>query len=746
MWSTLKRLSNPSTSRAVLEIVREDKSISSDIKEILERWHGDISRLFSGIRDNPEMAFDEDFYSEIVRKKAEFESLSTEEQNSGNIFDSEMLNSEISYSEVSNAIDSIKRNKAFLEIPNEALKNINSKLLLHRFFSLCFSSGVNPTDWDYSNIKPIPKKGKDQRDPLQNRCITIMCCVAKLYSRILNSRLQKFLETNKLLVEEQNGFRASRSCIDHIFVLCTILRNRKLSGQETFLTFIDFQKAFDSVDRNFLLYKMLQIGITGQMYWAISSLYNNPRSRIILNDSETNYFDCPVGVKQGDCLSPTLFSIFINDIAEEIKQSNIGVKVGEDLLVNILMYADDIVLLAENEHDLQDLLIIVENWCRRWRLDVNISKTKILHVRKPTKPQSKFVFIFNKRPVLYCKHYTYLGITINEHLDLKFTSKVQSDSASRALSVIVTKMIKNGGFPYNIYSLLYDTCVTSISDYGAEIFGFQEYDSNLNLHLRAIRAYIGVPKNATKAGVLSEVDWTLPIFRTQVRMVRYYHRLLKMPPNRLCKQIYNWDKSLNIQNWTNEVKNIFYETGQIHIFESGDIFPIRTIIGKIKSTHTKTQKNMLEMECINKPKLRTFITFKNFETVPAFITKPLSFIQRKYLAKCRLGCLQIRLETGRFSRPILPENERICQVCIKGDPLYLYKNEIESEIHVLFQCNRYKELRYKWLKNLTLPPDFNLLNYYGKLDIVLNHEKNVKMTAQYLIDLMDVRSKVFSDN
>ena len=234
MWSTLKRLSNPSTSRAVLEIVREDKSISSDIKEILERWHGDISRLFSGIRDNPEMAFDEDFYSEIVRKKAEFESLSTEEQNSGNIFDSEMLNSEISYSEVSNAIDSIKRNKAFLEIPNEALKNINSKLLLHRFFSLCFSSGVNPTDWDYSNIKPIPKKGKDQRDPLQNRCITIMCCVAKLYSRILNSRLQKFLETNKLLVEEQNGFRASRSCIDQIFVLCTKLRNRKLYGQETF--------------------------------------------------------------------------------------------------------------------------------------------------------------------------------------------------------------------------------------------------------------------------------------------------------------------------------------------------------------------------------------------------------------------------------------------------------------------------------------------------------------------------------
>ena len=237
------------------------------------------------------MVFDDQFYAEILRKKTEFENLSFEEQYTENIYSSEMLNSEISYIEVSDSIDTTKKNKAFLEIPNEAFKNVNAKLLLHRFLCLCFSTGLNPTEWDYSDIKPIPKKGKDQRDPLQNRCITIMCCVAKLYSRILNTRLQKYLESNNILVEEQNGFRASRSCIDHIFVLCTVLRNRKLSGKETFLAFIDFQKAFDSVDRNFLLFKLSQVGINGHMYNAISSLYSNPRSRVILNDYETNYFD-----------------------------------------------------------------------------------------------------------------------------------------------------------------------------------------------------------------------------------------------------------------------------------------------------------------------------------------------------------------------------------------------------------------------------------------------------------------------
>ena len=94
--------------------------------------------------------------------------------------------------------------------------------------------------------------------------------------------------------------------------MCTVLRNRKLLGKDTFLCFIDYKKAFDSVDRNLLLYKLSNIGVHGNMYKAISSLYSNPRSRVILNDYETEYFDCPIGVKQGDCLSPTLFAIFIN--------------------------------------------------------------------------------------------------------------------------------------------------------------------------------------------------------------------------------------------------------------------------------------------------------------------------------------------------------------------------------------------------------------------------------------------------
>ena len=195
--------------------------------------------------------------------------MSPEQQAEQGEYNSDEMNSELSYDEVSEAVDKSKFKKAYLEIPNEALKNKNAKLLLYKFFNLCFQSGLNPTNWDFSDIVTIPKKDKEARDPLQNRCITIVCCVAKIYSSILNKRLQKYLESNNILAEEQNGFRVGRSCIDHIFVMCTVLRNRKLLGKETFLCFIDYKKAFDSVDRNLLLYKLSSIGVNGHMYSAI---------------------------------------------------------------------------------------------------------------------------------------------------------------------------------------------------------------------------------------------------------------------------------------------------------------------------------------------------------------------------------------------------------------------------------------------------------------------------------------------
>ena len=232
-------------------------------------------------------------------------------------------------------------------------------------------------------------------------------------------------------------------------------------------------------------------------------MYSSPKSRVVLNEFETDFFDCPIGVKQGDCLSPTLFAIFINDLAEEIKLSGTGLELDENTFVNILLYADDIVLLAKNEMDLQFLLLLVENWCIKWRLEVNLTKTNIVHIRGKGKSQSMYMFLFDRKPVPYCVSYKYLGCSINEFLESKFTVNQLADSAGRALGSIITKMIKNGGFPFSVFTTLYQACVCSIVDYGGEVFGYNSVDSALKVHLRAARAFLGLAKTVPIPGVLS---------------------------------------------------------------------------------------------------------------------------------------------------------------------------------------------------------------------------------------------------
>ena len=290
---------------------------------------------------------------------------------------------------------------------------------------------------------------------------------------------------------------------------------------------------------------------------------------MLLLDHSTDYFECLIGVKQGDSLSPTLFAVFINDLVRDIKETCIGVLLEtknnlndaiERVVISILLYADDIVLFAQNEEDMQSLLFIVEIWCQNWRLEVNLAKTNILQVRAKRKPQSKFVFLFGKRIVEYCTSYKYLGCYLNEFLDFNFTAEMQANSASRALNSIVTKMIKRGGFPYTVYSMLYQACILSISQYAGEIFGFRNYDSHFKLQLRAIRAFLGLPKNATSFGILSEFDWLLPQYQGQLKMVHFLDRIFRLPNSRLVSKVYQWDRHLNdsgqIYSWSSEVKEI----------------------------------------------------------------------------------------------------------------------------------------------------------------------------------------------
>ena len=502
-----------------------------------------------------------------------------------------------------------------------------------------------------------------------------------------------------------------------------------------------------------------EIGVHGQFYSAILAMFRTPQSKIILNEYETEFFGCPLGLKQGACESPTLFSIYINILAEEIKTSKIGVKIEsvsseppcannepEQLLLNILLYCDDIVLLADNEQDLQFLLTICENWSKKYRLEVNLGKTNVLHVRPKSRKQSPFLFCYNNKIIDYCDFYKYLGISINCHVDFQFTANALANSAGRALGIVVTKMIKNGGFGYKVYSTLVNSCVNSIADYGGEIWGYQEYDTQLKLMTRAARAFMGTSKSVPINAILAEINWPLPYHRTQQKMVSFYHHLSGIDSGRLTNKILLWDKELNlsksiIKTWSYEVKSILEEHGFSDIYDGIGQNSIKLLKLNLKEKMLHAQQDQLKACCQTFPILEHFMTIKDFHLTPSFLTLPLKFELRSIIAKSRLDCLPIRHHTLRYARPRVPQEERYCITCQDKGSQFRFRL-IETVFHVLFKCLTYKAERADWLKIITIPDNFVNFMEAEKMIQVLSLHYNIRPTAQYLRLILDKRSKI----
>ena len=362
-WEQVERLGPGKVKKNIpLEVCSDDHSITSHANVVLNTWQNDFSSLYSHGRDAAGN-FDEEFYRNIELHKQNLENNFSDPQFDHN----QLLNRDFTFAEVKYAVMKGKNRKAtgIDNIPYDVLKHDNIIDVLLHLFQMCFNSGKIPSVWRKSVILPIPKcRTNDSRMPLNYRGISLLSVVSKLYSSVLNQRLTTFLDNNSILVDEQNGFLKDRSCQDHVFVLTSIIRNRLNNDLPTFVTFIDLQKAFYFVDRNVLLYKLLLNDIDGKMYNLISALYSNASACVKVNDNYTDWFETVSGVRQGDNLSPTLFDIFINDLAKGIKDLNSGIQIGDDN-VSVLLYADDIAVIAEDEENMQQMLDFITEWCKK---------------------------------------------------------------------------------------------------------------------------------------------------------------------------------------------------------------------------------------------------------------------------------------------------------------------------------------------------------------------------------------------
>ncbi len=513
-----------------------------------------------------------------------------------------------------------------------------------------------------------------------------------------------FFEHDSILHDEQNGFRSKRSCTDHIFTLSSIVKNKLQSGQEIFACYVDFRKAFDLVPRELLLYRLLEYGVDGHLYNAIKSIYSNASCSVRINGVMSEWFESNQGVKQGDNLSPNLFSIYLNPLIAEMKASGIGVNIDNDTIC-ILAYADDLVLLAENEGDLQRLLDILKEWCYKWRLSVNADKTKVMHFRQKNRNRSSRVFKVDEACLETVSQYKYLGVILDEHMDFAKTAELLANSAGRALGSVINKVKLNKDLGFNTYTTLIDSCVMPIILYASGVWGLKSHKICEDVLLRACRFYSGVHRLAPIPGIQGDFGWWDCKSRCNLELIRLYNRFITMDPDRLNRRVFMYDKEVCKENWNERFKQILVELELDRYWLNNAVIPIEVAKEKI----AKCFENDWKHHCSTKPKLRTYVTFKQDTKVAAHITCNLSKYERSLISQLRLGILPIRIETGRYTNTDVAE--RICLLC--------EEDKVENEVHFLFECSLYDAERNQFETSMNC--NFQIMSTDDKFKMVFDH-------------------------
>ena len=290
------------------------------------------------------------------------------------------LNSSFLTKEVKKMIQSLKNGKAkgWDLIPNEALKNLPDEMIsmITVLFNRIKKSGSLPRGWNRGRVTLVHKR--ELRELLGNyRPITVLISLSGLYSKVLNSRLSQVVEEHKLLGEVQNGFRKDRGGSDNNFVLDTIIWKAKAARSKLHLSFLDISKAYDSVNREILWKKLTSLGIKGEFLSSLKALYTDDCIDCVVNGLQTTPIFLRRGLRQGCSLSPLLFALYISDVGNEVTLTQLGFRLG-NVCISGLLFADDIVLVANSSAGLKTLLALVKTLFDDLKLDISEDKSQVI--------------------------------------------------------------------------------------------------------------------------------------------------------------------------------------------------------------------------------------------------------------------------------------------------------------------------------------------------------------------------------
>ena len=369
------------------------------------------------------------------------------------------------------------------------------------FLNTCISNAFIPDSMLIGIVKPLPKnKFGDAQNSENYREIMISTNLYKVMEYCLLSRMQ----SKVTLSHHQYGYRPNTSTILATALLKETLHKYVDQGSRVYTCFLDLSKAFERVDHDKLLSKMQKRGVPEYLLKIFRYTFASSYIKVKYNGTFSEYWKATCGVRQGGVTSAFLFSLYIDDILTEIASQPYACSLGYSKL-NVLAYADDVVLLCPSAMGLRYLIAKFENLIKENRLVINAEKTKTMIFRKAS-CVSTVEFLMNGIPLEQVDQFRYLGSILNSRLLEKFDVERILGCFNRSVGAFMRKF---GALELPLKDNLYESLCMSL--YGLEIFmSRQNCVSDLRrlgvAYHYAIKKMLGLPKYFSNHYACSMLD------------------------------------------------------------------------------------------------------------------------------------------------------------------------------------------------------------------------------------------------
>lgn len=615
------------------------------------------------------------------------------------LFSPEILPNSMAYAEPHVTIDPLDRPFTILElkevlqdfkdnrepgldrIPYEFYKNAPLEFLLKvlEILNEIFESGITPKSFHRQITKPIHKKG-DVNTASNYRGLAFLDSLYKIYTALLLKRLLKWDLLYNILNECQTGFRKTYSTSDNIFSLMGAAEYCFKKGKKLYAFYVDFSAAFDTINRQLLFYKLSQEGLSTKMLNALKQIYSLTEMTVYSNGELSNFTKVKHGVKQGCLLSPFLFSVYLNDLKNALTG---GLKIGKTIL-KLLMYADDLVLLAETVEDLQTMINQISEFCRKWGLKINLSKSKTMIFRRGKRVTKNEKWQCNGLEIENVDTYRYLGIDMkfNLSLDVHFSNKLTE--AKNSLNATWKNIISQEYIPFSTKLAIFRSSPRAMMCHAAQSWGYKPYETVEQLQRWFIKRVFNLPENTPSYMLEIEASLNRLFIFTLKLHFAFVHKTMSFQDNRISKLIAKVMIEENI-SWAKEWSDIFLK----HRINFNFQVPItdwpkmqKQLIQKLIISNQ--QENI--SKAINSQYHDPYPQLKYY--MPTYFNDSNSRKKISYIFRARCGLM--KNDYSRFKTGVLPN----CTICDKNEP--------DDSFHIIGRCPIMKFVRAKYFGKFIL--------------------------------------------